>query len=187
VLIAVHLVAAGTHRLPAETLERVGASAGTLLSEPWRQLTALWFHHGWGHLAYNLAVLGATWPVARRRLGPWTVPLALLASPLVGILVDLALVLPLAAADWSYAVAARDNLLVGASVAVMAGAGMAWWALPRRWHLPVAVAYVAYEAVLALGVTQPFVGVYHVAGASLGAWMGRWAGPSRPPGLMAAR
>ena len=170
-LLALHLwVTRGTGELPAAVADRFGASAGTVASRPWAQATAMWLHGSWGHLAYNLIVLMATMPFAIAAFGDRAVGFALVSSPLAGFAVNLLIILPLAGV-WGYAASAVEPRLVGASLFVFAGAGIAWvaWTGPAAWKAAALLAFVAYEIGLAaLGMTRPFVGGYHIAGALLG-------------------
>lgn len=170
-LLAIHLVATRTTgSLPASIQDTVGASAGTVVSRAWAQTTALWFHSSWGHIGYNLTVVALTMPLAIGAFGPRALAAALVISPLAGFAVNLLLILPLAGV-WSYAQSAVEPRLVGASIAIFAGAGMAWvsWSASGILKGSVLVGFLVYEAVLAvLGVTQAFVGVYHVMGALMG-------------------
>ncbi|MDX1610859.1 MAG: rhomboid family intramembrane serine protease [Candidatus Thermoplasmatota archaeon] len=182
-LVAVHGVATARTGwvLTEEVRHLVGASPGTTLERPWAHLTAPFFHDGLFHLSYNLTVLLITLPVALAAMGPWRgAVLAYLASPVSAILVNLLLILPLAAAGWSYAQVAVDPRLVGASIMIFAGAGMAL--ATRPWSATtvalVAIAFVGYELVLAVtGTTRPFVGVYHVTGAATGFLAAHVLGP----------
>lgn len=176
VLVVVHLLATGANgfALPEGTREAAGASPSTTLARPWAHLTAPFFHYGLFHLGFNLALLALTMPPALRALG-WrrALPAAYAMSPVAGVAVNLLVILPLAGADVAYAEAAVDTRLVGASVVAYAGAGMALVAAApwrARGKLAAAGAVVAFDGALAaLAVTQPFVGVYHVAGFALGA------------------
>lgn len=173
-LTLVHLVATARNglALPESLRAIVGASPATTTRRPWALFTAPFFHDDLFHLGYNLVVLGITLPVALEAAGIARGTLAAyLASPLASAFVNLALILPLAAAGWGWAEAAVDPKLVGASVVIFAGAGIAL--ATRDWRAGtialVAAAYIAYEAVLALtGTTRPFVGVYHVTGFAVG-------------------
>lgn len=174
-LLGIHLVATrATGALPQGLHDQVGASAGTVVSRAWAQTTALWFHNSWGHIGYNLTVLALTMPVAIGAFGPRALLAALIISPLAGFAVNLLLILPLSHV-WGYAASAVEPRLVGASVAIFAGAGVAWasWSASGLVKGAVLAGFLAYETVLAvLGVTQAFVGVYH----SMGALMGIGAG-----------
>lgn len=169
-LLAIHVIATrGTGTLPTELQQHVGASAGTVVSRAWAQATALWFHNSWGHLAYNTAILLATLPFAIQSFGPRALLVALFISMLASFAVNLLLILP-SAPLWSYAERALEPRLVGASIAIFAGAGMAWTAwdggVSKTWVL---VGFVGYEVALAVaGVTRPFVGAYHLMGAFMG-------------------
>lgn len=174
-LAGLHVLATrGTGTLPTHVQETFGASAATVLTRPWAQATALWFHQSWGHLAYNLAVLLATMPFAVAAFGPKALPAMVVASILGGFLVDLVLILPLSSV-WQHAAAAVQPRLVGASMAIFAGAGMAWAAWDATSaKAAVAVAWVAYEVALGVfGVTQPFVWAFHLAGGAIGVGMAR--------------
>lgn len=170
-LLAIHLVATrATGTLPQGLHDQVGASAGTVVSRAWAQTTALWFHSSWGHIGYNLTVMALTMPVALGAFGPRALLAAIVISPLAGFAVNLLLILPLAGV-WSYAGSAVEPRLVGASIAIFAGAGIAWtsWSAGAGIKGIALGAFLVYEALLAiLGVTQAFVGVYHVMGALMG-------------------
>lgn len=173
-LLAIHiLVTRGTGAIPTDLKQSVGADAGSVLTRPWAQFTAPWFHTSWGHIGYNMAVLMATLPFAIHVHGAKTIPLLLLASALAGFAVNLLIILPLA--NIPYAASVVDGRLVGASIAIFAGAGIAWttWT-GAAWAKGAALGgFVLYEALLALmGTTQAFVGVYHVAGALAGIGIG---------------
>lgn len=167
---AIHLAASARNgfALPEATRERVGASASTALSRLHAHFVAPFFHDTLAHLAYNTLLFAIGVPLAVRAMGGGALAWAYLASPVAGILVDLLLILPLAALGVEAAVDAAPRRLVGASVVAFALLGLAiaaqggawWWALP---------ALAAYEAALALaGVTKPFVWSYHLAGLALG-------------------
>lgn len=170
-LLAIHLVATrATGTLPQGLHDTVGASAGTVVSRAWAQTTAMWFHASWGHIGYNLVVVGLTMPIAIGAFGPRALAMALLISPLAAFAVNLLLILPLAFV-WGYAQTAVEPRLVGASIAIFAGAGMAWasWSASGLLKGSVLVGFLVYEVVLAaLGVTQAFVGVYHIMGGLMG-------------------
>lgn len=175
VLLAVHVAVTRGGVLPDALREQFGASAATVASRPWAQATAFWFHESWGHIGYNLAVLAATMPFAVGAHGPRVVLLGMLASVLAGFFVNLLLIQPLAAAGLSYAADHMTRRLVGASVVVFAGAGMAWaaWGGPGWARAAALVGFVAFEAALAaFGVTRPWVWAYHVTGGLLGVGFG---------------
>lgn len=153
-----------------------GASAETVFSRFFAHFTAPFLHNGWGHLAYNAALLLIGLPVAVRRLGArLAVPLAYLASPVAGILVDLAIVLPLAALGVPAAVDAAPLRLVGASVVAFAGIGLALVARGPRWIVGGTALLAAYEVALRVGgVTEGFTWCYHLAGLGVGLAFG-WA------------
>lgn len=175
-LLAVHLAATrGTGVLPDGVREQFGASAATVASRPWAQATTFWLHESWGHVAYNLTLLAATMPFAAGAYGPRVVLLGMLASVLAGFLVNLLLILPVAAAGAPYATDHMARRLVGASVVAFAGAGMAWtaWGGPGWARAAALGGFVAFEAALAVsGVTRPWVWAYHVTGGLLGVGFG---------------
>lgn len=176
VLLAIHIaVTKGTGNLPSGVVQSFGANAGSVGRRFWAQFTSPWFHETWFHLGYNLAVLLATMPVALHAYGPRVLAAALASSPLAGFTVNLLLLLPLAALGWTYAASAVDPRLLGASVVIFAGAGMALvsWQAGVPLRIGIGVAFLAYEALLALaGWTRPFVGVYHGAGLLFGVGWG---------------
>lgn len=151
---------------PRVDLDIVGASATTVISRAYAHVTSPFFHNSNGHLAYNslLILVGVT--LATRALGARAILYAFLISVATGILVDLVVVLPLAAAGLPAAVAAAPVRLVGASVFAFGALGLG---LQPKWGL-VAIPFLgAYEVALALsGVTQGFVWCYHLAGFVLG-------------------
>ncbi len=171
VLLAIHLVATGGRgALPPAVNRRFGSNAGSVLPRWWAQFTAPWFHETWFHIGYNQTVMLATMPLALAALGPVALLVALAASPMTGYAVNLLLVLPLAR-RWSYARAAVEPRLVGASVVIFAGAGvaLATWDAPGWARVAVAGAVGLYETVLAkTGLTKPFVGFYHMGGFVVG-------------------
>lgn len=173
-LAAVHALATASHGwvLPEALRAWFGASPATTLTRPWALFAAPFLHDDLFHLSYNLAVLALVLPPALAAAGVARgLAAAYLTSPLASAFVNLALILPLAHLGWGWAQAAVEPRLVGASVMVFAAAGIAL--ATRSWRgstiALVAVAYVAYEVVLAAtGTTRPFVGVYHVTGFALG-------------------
>lgn len=180
VLWSVHLAATSGNgfALPEGLRSAVGASATTVLSRFHAHFIAPLFHESLGHLAYNSLLLAVGLPVAVRRFGRGIVPFAYFASPVAGVLVDLLVILPLAALGIAPAVAAAPERLVGASVVAFAALGMAIsaWSGERPRVLLVALGLVLYEIALsALGVTQGFVWLYHLAGLAIGLALGhRW-------------
>lgn len=142
--------------------DAVGASATTVFSRAYAHFTAPFFHTSYGHIAYNslLILVGVT--LATRALGARAVLYAFGISVVTGILVDVVVVLPLAAAGSPAAVAAAPVRLVGASVFAFGSLGLG---LKPKWGLRAIPVLAAYEAVLALtGVTQGFVWCYHLTG-----------------------
>lgn len=173
-LAVVHLLATFRHglALPESLRALVGASPSTTLSRPWALFTAPFFHDDLFHLGYNAAVALLVVPPALAAVGLGRgLVAAYLASPIASAVVNLALILPLAAAGWGWAEAAVDPKLVGASVMIFAAVGIAL--ATRDWSTStialVAGGYIAYEVLLAVtGTTRPFVGVYHATGFALG-------------------
>lgn len=152
----------------------LGADAGSTLTRPWAQITSQFLHNSWFHILYNLAVLGCTMPFAIQAFGPKAIPFAMLASILTGFAVNLLLIQPLS--DLSAAQAAMDARYIGASVAIFAGAGMAFaaWQGPTPIKMAALAGFFLYEAILSsTNLTAPFVGVYHSVGAIAGIGMGR--------------
>lgn len=172
------LFLASVHAAAASDLEATriawGASAETVFSRFFAHFTAPAFHNGWGHLAYNATLLLVGLPFAVRRFGARsTVPLAYLASPLAGILVDIAIVLPLAALGMPAAIDAAPRRLVGASVVAFAGIGLALVAKGPRFIVAGTIFLAAYEVVLlTLGATAGFTWCYHLAGLGMGLMLG---------------
>lgn len=159
--------------LPDALREAWGASARTVFSRAYALFTAPFLHESLGHVAYNSVLFAIGTPFAVRAFGLPAVGVAYLASPLAGFLVDVLLILPLAALGLPSAVAAAPERLVGASVVAWAAIGMALAAhAPQLGWIAwaAAAAVVAYEAALAFaGVTQGFVWAYHLTGFGLGA------------------
>lgn len=151
----------------------MGASAETAFTRPHAHLTAPFFHDGIPHLLYNTLLFGLALPYVVRAHGRVALVVASFASPLVGVLVDALLILPLAGAGSAVAIAAAPARLVGASIVAFALLGMAIVALAGRigrarsvWLLG---ALVLYEGLLAAtGTTRPFVWAYHLGGLFLG-------------------
>lgn len=183
VIVIVHVIVTvrSGFALSDETRDRFGASAATTFSRAWAHFTAPFFHYGWGHIAYNSAILLATMPFALRAFGVGRgLTLAYLASPLSGMLVNVLLILPLAAMGVGYAANAAPARLVGSSVMVFAGAGLALSAflagrdLGIVWSAVGVAAFLAYELSLArFGATQSWVWAYHTTGFLVGSIMGR--------------
>lgn len=187
VLAAIHLRVSASNGLllPDGLREAFGASAATVATRPWAQLTAPFFHYGVGHIAYNSLVFALGLPFAMRRLGvARALGLAFVASPLAGFLVNLGVILPLAAAGVGYAEAAAGTRLVGSSIVAFAALGMAlasaaWASGPKP--AAAVMTFGIYEAALeSFGLTQPFVGAYHFTGFVLGILLGRAASRSIP-------
>lgn len=179
ILWGVHLAATWRNglALPDATREAVGASARTVWTRFHAHFVAPFFHDGVIHLAYNSVLLAVGVTLAVGALGPRSLGVAYLASPLAGILVDALLILPLAGAGVAYALEAAPARLVGASVVAFALLGMAL-AARAPTTLPVVLgtlAIVAYEVTLAwTGTTRPFVFAYHLGGFLLGLAAARW-------------
>ena len=182
-LVGIHLAVTARNgfALPETMRDVVGASPATTLTRPWSHFTAPFFHYGFGHLGYNVAILLATMPIALRSFGAGrALPAAYAISPLTGIAVNLLVILPLAALGVQAAQAAAPVPLVGASVMIFAGAGLAASAmlsgrgLGPAWSIGLVALFVAYELVLqSLGLTQHFVWLYHATGFALGSVLGR--------------
>lgn len=182
-LVVTHVAATAAHGLVLTDglRERVGASPETTLTRPWSLLIAPFFHDDLFHLGYNLLVLALVLPWGLEAVGVTRgLTAAYLASPVSVALVNLLLILPLAAAGWGWAQAAVEPRLVGSSVAIFAAAGLA---LGTRGWSPTLVAgvtatYLVYETILAAtGTTRAFVGVYHSTGFLVGlalAYLGPW-------------
>ncbi|HUR24703.1 MAG TPA: hypothetical protein VM327_01660 [Candidatus Thermoplasmatota archaeon] len=172
-LLALHLVAThGTGTLDGPVLAVASISPSTTLSLWWHHLWAGFFHRSWGHLAYNLAVLVIAFPFAVRQQGPWlTLANAYWIGPFTVFTLHLLVVLPLASAGLPYAVKALEIPLVGFSVMAYSMAGMALTLAPPPVAVASIVGLVLYETALALCVTAPFIGVYHVVGFGMGFWV----------------
>jgi hypothetical protein len=172
-LLTVHLVATrGTGHLEGQPLATASVTPATTLTHWWHHLWAGFFHHSWGHLAYNVAVLAVALPFAARQQPAWlTLANAYWIGPFVVFTLHLALVLPLAHAGVPYAERALDYRLVGYSVMAYSIAGMALTLAPANAAWIAAGALAVYEAALAVWVTGPFIGVYHVAGFGMGYWV----------------
>lgn len=172
---SIHLVATFRHGLvlPDAARSAVGASAETVWSRLYAQFSAPFFHDNLFHIAYNSVLFGIGIPVAINAFGGRVLPVAYLASPIAGVLVDALIILPLAKSGNAVAIAAAPSRLVGASVVAFALLGMALLASSPRgggWTAAIGLAVVAYEATLAFtGVTRPFVWAYHLSGFGLGA------------------
>lgn len=186
-LAAVHLVATGggAQPLPTWAREAFGASAATTFSRPGAFFAAPFFHSSWGHLLYNSLLLGVALPSVLRRFGVARgLLLVYLASPLVGVLVNVLFIRPLAFSGVEYAVAAAPVRLIGASVVAFATVGAALASGPLRSWRGRAGAFVllaAYEATLELlGVTQPFIATYHLGGLLIGLVAGAARAPVGP-------
>lgn len=183
---AIHLVATWRHglALPEGTRAAVGASAQTVWSRFHAHFVAPFFHDGIFHLAYNSLLFALALPVALRAFGLPALPLAYLASPVAGIVVDALLILPLAKAGNATALEAAPERLVGASVVAFACIGMALVALQPRlglWTLAVVGGIVVYEVALAAaGTTRPFVWAYHLGGLALGLAAAAWLRAGQP-------
>lgn len=170
VLFAVHLVVTrGTGTLPDATRELVGASAASMKNRLWAQGTALWFHDSWFHITYNSTLLLLTLPFVLDTYGTKALGFMLVSSPIAAILVNLLLILPTAALGWGYAEEAAGKRVVGASIVVFAGIGLALMAAPPLWSIGIVAALVVYELILACtGKTGPMVAAYHLGGLALG-------------------
>lgn len=176
----VHLVVTASEgfALPGSVRERVGASASTVVTRAYAQLTAPFFHDGLAHLAYNTCLFALGLPLALRAYGARALAAAYVASPAVGVAVDVLLILPLATAGNATAEGAAPVRLVGSSIVAFALLGMALASmrlrLGERWTWAIAAAVALYEAALALsGTTRPFVWAYHLGGFALGALTAR--------------
>ena len=149
----------------------LGADAGSVLTRPWAQFTAPWLHNSWFHITYNLAILLLTMPIAVHAFGPKAIPLAIMASALTGFAVNLLLIQPMFPEH-----PANHARYIGASIAIFAGAGMAFttWTGPMHWKAAALGGFFLYEAILATtNATAPFVGIYHAVGAIAGIGIGR--------------
>ncbi len=174
-LLFIHLVATkGTGSMPADIKNAFGADAGSLVPRWWAQFTAQFLHNSWGHITYNMAVVLATLPFALHVHGPKTLLLIVLASAFAGYAVNLLIVLPLQSV-WAPAGAVLHGRLIGASIAIFAGAGIAWttWDASPALKGAALGGFLLYELILTLlAVTGPFVGIYHAMGAFVGIGMG---------------
>ena len=172
-LLVIHLTAThGTGTLENPNLANAAVSPSTTLSLWWHHLWAGFFHRSWGHLAYNLAVFAIAFPFAVRQQAPWfTLANAYWIGPFTVFLLHLLLVLPLASAGLPYAVKALDIPLVGFSVMAYSMAGMALTLAPPTAIVATFTGLVLFETLLAIWVTAPFIGVYHVAGFGMGFWI----------------
>ncbi len=174
-LLAIHLaITRGTGTIGLETKTAFGSDAGSTLSRPWAYLTSQFLHNTWGHIGYNLTVLMATLPFALHAYGARTLLLVVASSVLAALIVNVLLVLPLQSA-WAPAAGVLHGRLVGASIAIFAGAGMAWsaWDAPAAAKGALLGGYILYELALTLlGFTGPFVALYHVTGAAVGIGFG---------------
>lgn len=172
-LVALHLVATrGTGDLREPEKSALAVTPPTTLTQWWHHLWAGFFHHSWGHLAFNLAVFAVAFPLATRQMGPvQAMANAYWIGPFVVLTLHLLLVLPLAKAGVPYAVAALDHHLVGFSVMAYSLAGAAF-TLASPGAAAVAFAgLVAFELVLAVLTTGPFIFAYHLGGFALGYWV----------------
>lgn len=172
-LVGLHLWAThGTGVLADPLRSRLAVTPATTLSLWWHHLWAGLFHKSWGHLAYNLAVFAVAFPFATRQMGPLaTMANAYWIGPFVVFALHLAVVLPLAHAGVPYATKALDYPLVGFSVMAYSLVGAALVLAPAKWALLAAAALVAFEVVMAVVSTGPFVSAYHVGGFALGYWV----------------
>jgi hypothetical protein len=172
-LLVVHLVAThGTGSLDGQALAIASISPSTTLSLWWHHLWAGFFHRSWGHLAYNVAVLLIALPFAVRQQGPLlTLANAYWIGPFTVFTLHLLVVLPLAGAGVPYAVKALEVPLVGFSVMAYSLAGMALTLAPPWVAIAAFGALVLYETALAIWVTAPFIGLYHVMEFAMGFWV----------------
>lgn len=175
VLLTLHAVLTkGTGQIPTDIKQSFGADAGSLIPRWWAQFTAQFLHNSWGHITYNVAVVLATLPFAVQAHGSKTFLLIVLASAFAGYAVNLLIVLPLQSL-WAPAGAVLHGRLIGASIAIFAGAGIAWttWSAPAWLKTAALGGFLLYELLLTLlAVTGPFVGIYHAMGAFVGIGIG---------------
>lgn len=172
-LVGLHLLATNaTGTLDDPVRARLAVTPETTLTQWWHHLWAGFFHHSWGHLAYNLAVFALAFPLAARQQGALvTLGNAYWIGPFTVFALHLLLVLPLAAAGAPYAVRALNYPLVGFSVMAYSIAGMAMTAASVPFTVAAVLALVIFETAMALYVTGPFIAVYHLAGFGLGFWV----------------
>ena len=178
-LVVLHLVATGgTWTLAQATLDRIGITPARTLVDGVRHLWAGFFHSNALHIGFNLILFSAAFPLAAGQTPLRAFAVAYLIGPLSVLTLHLAVVRPLAAAGWPYAVSAMDRSLVGFSVIAYATAGMAFAVLAERNALAAALiagGVLVVELVAGLsGATGPFIFVYHLVGFALG-WAARAA------------
>lgn len=175
-LLAIHLIATkGTWDLPAHLKQWVGSDAGSILTRPWALFTSQFFHNHRFHVLYNITIMMATLPFAIQTHGVRTLAAIVVASMIAVAAVNLMLVLPLHTV-WDHASAVLHGRLVGASVAIFAGAGIAWtvWNGPLWAKALALLGFVTYEVILGItGRTSEFVAIYHLAGTAVGIGMGK--------------
>lgn len=169
-LLGLHLWAThGTGALTDPLRAHLAVTPATTLSRWWHHLWAGFFHHSWGHIAYNLTVFAVAFPFAARQMGPLaTMANAYWIGPFVVFTLHLLLVLPLANAGVPYAAKALGYPLVGFSVMAYSLVGAALTLAPAKPALLFAAGLLAFEAVLAVVATGPFIAVYHIGGFALG-------------------
>jgi hypothetical protein len=169
-LVGLHLWATkGTGELREPEQSRLAVTPRTTLSLWYHHLWAGLFHKSWGHLAYNLAVFAVAFPLATRTMGPvQTMAHAYWIGPAVVLALHLLVVLPLANAGAPYAMRSLDYPLVGFSVMAYSIAGAALTLAPPKTAIVVAAGLVAFEALLAVVSTGPFIGLYHTVGFAVG-------------------
>lgn len=176
-LLAIHAVAArGTSTIDPAVKHRVGSDAATTWSRPWAPLTSQFFHNDRFHILYNVAVTMATLPWALQAYGLVVFPIMVAANFLTMHGVHLALVGPLRHRSRA-AAGIHAGRIVGASIAIFAGAGIAWtaWQGPLWAKAAALGAVTAYEVGLVVaGKTGPFVAVYHLGGATVGIGLATW-------------
>lgn len=172
-LVAIHLIATGgSWTLSQAAQDRIGITPARTLADGVRHLWAGFFHTTPTHIAFNLALFAAAFPLAAGAAPLRTFGIAYLIGPASVFTLHLLVVRPLAAAGVPYAVQAMDRSLVGFSVIAYATAGMAIAVLALRQPVVALVAsgvVVAFELVVGLsGATGPFIFVYHLVGFGLG-------------------
>ncbi len=112
----------------ATTLIRLGALLPAQVWEQgewWRLLSANFLHYGWLHLSTNMAGLYILGPFVERHLGAWRYLLAYLATGVLSMLAFTAIAI---------AAAQPQQLLVGASAAIIGMVGVLLALLLRGWR-----------------------------------------------------
>lgn len=172
-LLGLHLLATnGTGTLSDTWRAHVAVTPATTLSHAWRHLVAGFFHKSWGHLAYNLTVFAVAYTFATRQMSPaLTLANAYWIGPFVVFTLHLLLVLPLARLGVPYATGALSYPLVGFSVMAYSIAGAALTLAPKPVAVAVFAAVAAFEVLLAVLSTGPFIFLYHLGGLALGYWV----------------